>query len=191
VLLKALYEEDQMLFLAIAFLTGIGLTIVESVFIPSVSIAGIRPDLVVLVIVVATCRLDYVRVLGLAFVLGLVRDIYSLGFVGMSPFSLVLMAYILLVAEEYFMTDNWKAQVFVGFLGYLIFGSLFAFLTILGGLEIAPALKVAEIVLGTAVYTSALVPLGFIVSDRPEAPAYMRLRKKYNAEHETLHQTEV
>ena len=180
-----------MLFFAAAFLAGIGLTIVESVFMPSVSIAGIRPDLVVLVIVVATCRLSFGRVMGLAFVLGLIRDIYSAGFVGMSSFSLVLMAFILLVAEEYFMTDNWKAQVFVVSLGYMIFGGLFVFLQVLVGYEIASALRVTEIVLVTAVYTSALAPLGFAVSNRPEAPAYMRLRNKYNAEHESLHQTEV
>jgi rod shape-determining protein MreD len=180
-----------MLFFAAAFLTGIGLTVVESVFMPSVGIAGIRPDLVVLVVVIAACRLSFDRVMGLAFVLGLIRDIYSVGFVGMSAFSLVLMVYILLIAKEFFLTDNWKAQVFVGFLGYMIFGSLFAFLKVLAGYEIASALRVAEIVLGTAVYTSALAPLGFMVSNRPEAPAYMRLRDKYNAEHESLHQTEV
>jgi rod shape-determining protein MreD len=180
-----------MLFLVVASLTGIGLTIVESVFMPSIGIAGIRPDLVVLVVVIATCRLSFGRVMGLAFVLGLTRDIYSAGFVGMSSFSLLLVAYILLVAEEYFMTDNWKAQVFVVFLGYMIFGGLFVFLKVLAGYEIASALRVAEIVLGTAVYTSVLAPLGFMVSDRPEAPAYMRLKSKYNAEHETLHQTEV
>jgi len=191
-----------MLFFVIAFLAGMGLTVVESVFVPSVSVFGIRPDLVVLAAVVATRRMKYERVMVLAFVLGLIRDLYSVsrvgvsdtsqvGLAGMSAFSLVLMVYILLIAEEYFLTDNWQTQIFVGFLGYLIFASLFVFLKVLAGYEIASSIQVAEIILGTAAYTSVLTPFGFILSNRREAPAYMRLRNKYNAEHETLHQTEV
>jgi rod shape-determining protein MreD len=191
-----------MLFFAMIFLAGIGLTVVESVFVPSVRIAGIRPDLVVLVAVVATRRMNFERVMVMAFILGLIRDLFSIGLVGMSAFSqvglvgmsafsLVLMVYVLLIAEEYFLTDNWKSQVFVGFLGYVIFGSLFAFLKILAGYEVTSVLRVAEIVLGTAVYTALLTPFGFMLSHRPDLPAYMRLRNKYNAEHETLHQSEV
>jgi rod shape-determining protein MreD len=180
-----------MVFWTVTILAGIGLTIVESVLMPSLRIAGIGPDFIVLVVVVATRRTTVERSIFMAFFLGLIQDLFSVGLVGMSAFSLVLMVYILLFAEEYFLTDNWKAQVFVGFLGYLIFGGSFVFLKILAGYEIASAVRVAEIIFGTAAYTAVLTPLGFLLSYRQDLPAYMRLRGKYNVEHETLHQSEI
>lgn len=180
-----------MLFTTVAFLAGIGLVVIESTFMRSVGIFGIRPDLAILVVVIATCRLNFGRVMALAFALGLTRDFFSGGLVGMNSFSLVLMAYVLIAAEDYFLTGNWKAQVFVAFLGSLIFGTLFAVLKILVGYEVTSPLRAVEIIVGTAAYTSALAPLGFAISKRPEVPSYMRLRKKYDAEHETLHPSEV
>lgn len=180
-----------MIYGAAAFAVAIGLAVIESVFMPSIEVAGIRPDLAVLVVLVATCRTNFGRTMALAFVFGLTRDFFSTGLIGMSSFSLVLTAYLLIGAEEYFLTENWKTQVFVVFLGSIIFGSLFACLKMIAGYETASAFRVFEIILGTAVYTGLAAPLAFALTNRPEPASYMRLRKRYNVEHETLYQTEV
>ena len=159
--------------------------------------AGIRPDLAVLVVVVALCRSSFGRAMAVAFSLGLARDFFSAGPVGMNAFTLTLATYLLMGAQEYFLTENWKAQVFVVFIGYLIFGSLFFVGSLLpvgaisGGYEVVSSIRIVEIILGTAAYTSILAPLAFAFSRKPDPPSYRRLRDKYNVEHETLYQTEV
>jgi len=180
-----------MIFVALAFLAGIGLALVESTLIRSIEIGVIRPDLVVLVVVIATCRLDFGRVMTLAFVLGLTRDFFLTGLIGMTPFSLVLTAYILLVAEGLLLTDNWKAQVFVAFIGSLVFGSAFACLKILIGYEVNSPLGVLVVISGTAAYTAVLAPLGFAFLGGPAASDYLRVKRKYGADDETIYQTEV
>ena len=180
-----------MLFVIVAFFAGLGLAVVETIFMSSIEIFGLRPDLVVLIVIVATCRLSFGRVMGLAFVLGLTRDFFSGGLVGMSSFSLIFTAYILLTAEDFLLTDNWRAQIFVAFVGALIFGIVFAFLRILVGFEITSPLRIVEIVGGTAAYTSVLSPLAFALSARPERSHYMGLKRKYDAEQEILHQAEI
>ncbi len=186
-----------MIFGVVVFAASIGLAVIESVIMPSVEVAGIRPDLAVLIVVVATCRADFGRAMATAFALGLARDFFSAGPIGMNAFALTLAAYLLMGAEKYFLTENWKAQSFVVFLGYVIFGSLFFLGTLLpfsaipGRYEVVSTIRVIEIILGTAVYTCILAPPAFALSRKPDPPSYRRLRDKYNVEHETLHQTEV
>lgn len=94
-----------------AFLAGVALAIFESTFLNAADIAGIRPDLAVLVVVVATCRADFRKAMVLAFMLGLTRDFFSGGTIGMSAFSLTLVAYILTAAQDYLLTDSWAGQI--------------------------------------------------------------------------------
>jgi rod shape-determining protein MreD len=179
------------------FVAAVGLAVIESVIMPSFEVAGIRPDLAVLVVVVASCRARFGRAMALAFALGLARDFFSAGPVGMNAFALTMTTYFLTGAEDYLLTENWKAQLFVVFLGYVVFGSLlfmgtlFPFNTIPHRYEVVSAVRVVQMIVGTAAYTGILAPLGFALSRKPETPSYRRLRDKYNVEHETLHQTEV
>ena len=180
-----------MIFALSAFLAGMGLAVAESIFLRPLEVAGLRPDIVVAVVVVATSRLSFGRVMVMAFALGFARDLFSGGLVGMSSFSLILMAYVLITAEDFLLTDNWKAQTFVAFLGYLIFGTLITFLKVLAGFEITSALQAVQMIVGTAAFTSVLGPPGFAVSARPEGLAYTRLKQKRDFDHETIHQAEV
>ena len=180
-----------MIFAAITFLAGIALAVVESTFVKAAAIGGIRPDLVVVVVVVATCSLGFGRAIMLAFMLGLARDFYSGGILGMSSFSLTFTAFVLIVAEDYLLTDNWKAQTFVVFLGSLIYGSLLVVLKLIVGYELTSPFLILKMIAWTSVYTSVLGALGFALVKTPEPPPYGRLKMKYDVEHETLHQSKI
>ena len=180
-----------MIFFATSFLAGIVLAVIESTFMPAAELAGIRPDLVVLAVVVATCRTSFGRVMALAFVLGLTRDFFSGGLVGMSSFSLICVAFVLFGAEEYLLSDIWRAQVIVVFIGSAIFGTLIVFLKVVAGYEVTSAVQILKVIGGTAAYTAVLAPAGFALTKKTELPSYMRLKKRYGDEHETLHQTEI
>lgn len=180
-----------MVFVAIAFLAGITLAIVESTLVRALAISSVRPDLVVLAIVVATCRTSFGRAMVLAFVLGLTRDFFSGGIVGINAFSLSFMAYMLISAQDYLLTNNWKGQVVVVFVGSMVFGVLFVFLKLVLGYEIASPIQAPIKILWTAAYTSVLGPFVFMLVNRPQSLPYMRLKMKYDVESETLHQTKV
>ncbi len=180
-----------MIFAVITFLAGIALAVVESTFVKAAGIAGICPDLAVLVVIVATCSMGFSRAMVLAFMLGLARDFYSAGALGMSSLSLTLTAFLLVMVEDYLLTDNWNAQIFVVFLGSLIYGSLLVVLKLIVGYEITSLFLTLKIIVWTSVYTSALGALSFALVKNPEPPPYRRLKMKYDVEHETLHQTKI
>jgi len=180
-----------MVFALIAFLGGIVLVIAESIFAGSVEIGGIRPDFAVLVVAVATCRTSFGRAMIVAFALGLTRDFYTGGVIGMNAFSLTLMAYLLISAEDYLMTNNWRGQFVVVLVGSLIYGTVFLFLKLIIGYEVASPVQILVKMAWTAIYTSALGPILFMLTKKPASLPYLRLKMKYDAERATLPQTKV
>jgi rod shape-determining protein MreD len=178
-------------FFILAFIGGILLTVAESIFMQVFDTAWFRPDLTVLVIVVATCRLSFGRVMAAAFAMGLARDLFSGGIVGMSAFALPLTAYVLITAADYLLTDNWRGQMFVAFLGSTLYGSQLALLKVITGFTLASGFGVMEIIVGTAACTAILSPLGFALSAGRERESYTHLKKKYDVDDEIIHQAEV
>ena len=174
-----------------AFLAGIALAVIESTLMNAVEIAGIRPDLAVLGVVVATSRTRFRNAMILAFTLGLARDFFCGGAIGMNAFSLTLMAYVLLIVEDYLVTGNRSAQVFITFVGSLVFGTLFCILKIILQFGIGSAGHISGMLFWTPLYTALLAPAAFFLTKRPQFPSYMRLKMKYKVDHETLPETEV
>ncbi|UCD57438.1 MAG: rod shape-determining protein MreD [Candidatus Hydrogenedentota bacterium] len=180
-----------MVFAIIAFLAGIGLAVIESTFMNAVEFAGIRPDLAVLAVVVATSRMRFRKAVTLAFMLGLTRDFLSAGAIGMSAFTLTFMAYFLVIAETHLVTDNWVAQIFVVLLGSVVFETSFALLKLILQYEIGSASQILGMIMWTSVYTSLFAPVAFMLTGKPQFPSYMRLKMKYDGEYETLPKTKI
>lgn len=180
-----------MIFTAIAFLAGIVLSVLESTFLDLIEIAGTHPDIAVLIAVVAASRADSSKALILAFMLGITRDFFSWGAVGMNAFAITFMAYTIMAAQDFLITDNWSAQIFVTFVGAAIFGALFMALTLVVGFELPQPARIFALVIGTAAYTSVFAPLAFLFAPKPHLPEYMRLKMRYGSRHETLPPTEV
>ena len=175
-----------MLFVLKALLTVIGLAVAETNFTKAIDIAGIRPDLMVLAVVVATTRTNFGKAIVLAFMLGLARDFFSGGIVGMNAFSLALVTYLLVIIEDYLMIENRSAQIFFAFLGSLFFGISTASLKTILHYEIGSTSQILGLILWTSVYTSALAPIAFTMTEKPAYLPYMRLRLKHFVEHETI-----
>lgn len=180
-----------MLFALKAFLAGVALAVIESTLMNAVELGGIRPDLAVLAVVVVTSRKDFGKAMALAFILGLTRDFFSGGAIGMNAFSLTVMAYFLVAAGSLLLTDNRAAQVFVAFVGSIFFGTLFALLKLALQYEVGSAAQILRTIVWTSVYTSLTAPIAFVLMKRPRFPSYMRLKMKYNVEHETLPETKI
>jgi len=180
-----------MLFIPKILLAGVALVIAETTFMNAIEIAGIRPDLAVLAVVVASSRMEFQKALGVAFVLGITRDFASVGIVGMNGFCLTLMAYFLISAQSLLLTENMNAQIFAAFAGSMVFGCAFVFLKLVFGYEPGSVYSVFWMIIGTSVYTALLAPLAFwSLAGRPRFPSYRRL-KNYDVRHKTLPPAEV
>jgi rod shape-determining protein MreD len=188
---ERLSKDERMLFIPKLIVAGIVLVIAETTFMNAIEIAGIRPDLAVLAVVVASSRMEFRKAMGVAFVLGITRDFASVGIVGMNAFCLTLMAYFLVSAQSLLLTENMNAQVFAALVGSTVFGCAFVFLKLVFGYEPGSAYYVFSMIMGTSAYTALLAPAAFwVLAGRPRFPSYMRL-KSYDVRHKTLPPTEV
>jgi rod shape-determining protein MreD len=181
----------MVLFAFKAFLAGVLLAVIESTLANALEIAGIRPDIAVLCVVVATSRIRFRKTMTLAFTLGLARDFFCGGVIGMSACSLTLTAYVLLVIEDSLVTSNRSAQVFITFLGSVISGTLFLLLKVILQYGIGSAGHIFDMLFWTALYTALLAPAAFALTKKPQFPSYLRLKMKYKVRHETLPEAEV
>ncbi len=180
-----------MVFVLIALLVGIGLAIGESTFVNAVGIGGIKPDFAVLVVVVGTCRARFSRAMILAFSLGLARDLYSGSIPGMNAFSLTVTSYLLIAAEDYLMTNNWRGQFVVVFVGSVVYGFVFLSLKTIVGYELASFAQTLARIAWTAAYTAVLGPIIFMLGKHPERLPYLRLKMKYDVERQTIPQNKL
>jgi hypothetical protein len=148
------------------------------------------------------------RAMILAFALGLTRDFYSGGVYeifsdemrgiysqrvfGIHAFSLTFMAYLMIAAQDYLMTSNWRGQFVVVFVGSSLYGFLVLFLKLIIGYATPSPVQIMGMITCTAVYTAALGPFLFKLTQKPQTLPYLRLKMKHDAEDETaLPQTEV
>jgi rod shape-determining protein MreD len=174
------------------FLAGIALAIAESTFLNAVEIHGVRPDLAVLAVVAFIGHYGFQRAIAVAFLLGLTRDLFSVGPLGISAFSLTLMAYLLILAERYLMTDHKAAQVFFTFVGAVLFGiSLTTVRGILSRHGVGTFAQTMQFILWISVYTAMLAPAAFVLLGRAGGPSYVRMKMKYGADSEAVSETEV
>jgi rod shape-determining protein MreD len=179
-------EKKMITFVAKVLAAGLLIEIFESTFLNAVNIAGMRPDLLLLVILLASRRTSFRRLLTLAFILGLVRDFFSPGVIGMNAFALTMIAYLVLLAEEFVLAENWTGHVLLGFTGALVYGACIVLLKALLNYEIGSVSGILKTILGNSFYTAAAAPAFFIAFSKPHALPYFRLKLKHLAEHESI-----
>ncbi len=189
--MKKTGQTELALFTLLALLFGVILAVVESTFMKAISFGSIRPDLAVLAVTVASSRTHFGRVMALAFVLGFARDVFSMGAIGMNAFSFTFMAYFLVMTQDYLMTENWTAQVFVAFVSTAVFGVLFCLVKIALQYEPGSGIHILQNIALTSLYTSLLAPLAFKLVKEPSMPLYQRLKLKYDVDHETLPENKI
>lgn len=165
---------------------GILLAIIQSTFLNAIAIGGVRPDLLVLGVLLVIRRNDFGKLLTLAFVFGLTRDFFSAGAIGMNAFALTLVAYLLWLAADFVLAEGWLGQAFLTFVAAVGYAAFIVMLKVLLGYELGSAIGNLKIILGTSLYTAAAAPLLFLVLSKPQALPYLRLKLKHIAEHETI-----
>ncbi len=178
---------------------GLAISVADSTFLNAINVAGMRPDLLLIAMVLVSGRTSFGKFMTLAFLLGLIRDFYAAGaigpsvsvltqpgVIGINALAFTLIAYILLAFEDLVMLENWTAQMFITFSCSLIYDFLVLLLKLALQYEIGPFAAVAKVTVGISLYTALIAPAAFFFFRKPEVLPYLRLKLKHISENETI-----
>jgi rod shape-determining protein MreD len=137
-----------------AGLSAIFLLLVQTVFIPLISVGGYTPDLLLLWVVIVSLSRGQMEGTVAGFTVGLLQDLIAVKFLGLAALSKTLTGFIL----GYFYNENTTEQTLGSYrllslvvLGALIH-SLIYFLILLQGVD-GMLLSFLELTVGTTLYT--------------------------------------
>jgi rod shape-determining protein MreD len=140
----------------------------QSSFLPALGLVRVRPDLVLLCVVVWALLRGARQALVWAFVGGLLLDLFSGGPFGTSALALVLVAFCSSVGEVGVFRSAYILPLLVAFWGSILYGLLFLFLmtTLRHPVDWVPALR--HVVVPDAVLNTLCVPVVYALLSRVE-----------------------
>ena len=145
-----------MTFLILVLLTMVGLLLQSTVF-NCLTIAGAKPDFVLILIIFYSIILGYKKGTAAGFILGLLEDIYLGRFIGMNALVKGLTAFVAGWFTRGAFTDNLFVPIITTFLSTLFSGFIFLALGKIAGLQWALSLWIWKSV-PAAIYNTCLVP---------------------------------
>lgn len=124
-------------------------------------VAGVKPDLVLMLVVFNGFLRGSREGAFLGFLAGLILDIFTGGYIGMNALSLMLVGYLVGLAEARFYKESViiisLVTFMVGMINQLVLYVLLFYLNI----GVSPIYALPQVVLPSAIYTTLLVPLTF------------------------------
>lgn len=142
-------------------LIALGLLILQTTFIPFLSISGFLPDVLVIWLVYFAIRRGQMEAIIAGFIVGLFQDIITTQFFGLAAFSKTICGF----AAGYFFNENNTEQMLSSyrFLFIVLLSSMVHNLTYFGiflqGVEGSLFASLIEFTLATSLYTTALSTL--------------------------------
>ena len=135
--------------------------ILQSTLFGRYPVAGIRPDLLMLALLVLVNLSGPVEIILYGFLLGFLQDVYTPENLGLNAFTMSVMAYLLDKVKEKLTFEQFPVKIATAFVACLVHDILyFSFYTRLEGVMMAKLLLLESI--PGAVYTSLLF-VGFLI----------------------------
>lgn len=140
----------------------------QASFFPATGLVRVRPDLVLLCVVVWAVLRGVREALPWAFVGGLLLDLFSGGPFGVSSLALVLVAFFSSVGEVSIFRSHYILPVLTAFWGSILYGVLFLFLmtTMHHPVDWLPALR--YVVVPSAVLNTLCAPVVYYLLSQVE-----------------------
>ncbi len=142
-----------------------GLFLLQTLFLPFISIAGYVPDILLIWLVTNALRRGQIEATISGFVIGLLQDIVTIKFLGLAAFSKTVTGFVL----GYFYNENTIEQtlgsyrfVLLVFLSSLIHNAVYLFI-LLQGAEGTTIFSVLEMNFGLTLYTVVISVLPMFV----------------------------
>ncbi len=133
----------------------IGLVLLQTTFIPFISLSGYLPDIFILYLVYIALRRGQIEATIYGFIIGLLQDIITIKFFGLAAFSKTISGFVI----GYFYNENTVEQTLGSYRYLLLIGmcsivhSFLYFSIFFQGSENAIFLSVLESTLGMTLYT--------------------------------------
>lgn len=135
--------------------------ILQSTLFNFLQVAGVKPDLVLLLVVFNSFLRGSREGAFLGFLAGLFLDIFTGNYIGMNALSKMLIGYLVGLAEARFYKESViivsLVTFMVGILNFLVVYALMFYVNI----AVSPYYALPQVILPAAVYTTLLVPLTY------------------------------
>ena len=146
----------------------LGLLLLQTTFIPLLSLGGMVPDLLLIWVVYTGLRRGQVETTIAGFAVGLLQDLVSTQFFGLAALSKTVAGFL----SGYFYNENKTDQTLGTYRFLLVVGvcsighNLLYFLIFLQGTDISPILTTTQFTLATTAYTMAVSALPMFAFSR-------------------------
>lgn len=149
------------------------LTILQVVVVPQLTLGGVNPDLVLLVVVARSLVAGRRTAVMWGFVGGLWMDILSGGAMGASSLALMATALLTGIGHNAIFRRNFFVPTAAALSGSLLFSLLYVAILAIVGFRFPPGLLVTELIVPAAVYNAAVMFLATPLLNRvPEHTEY-------------------
>jgi rod shape-determining protein MreD len=154
----------------------VGILLLQTTFLPYISLAGYLPDLFVYYLVFIALKRGQIEATVFGFIIGLLQDIVGIKFLGLAALSKTIAGFIL----GYFFNENTGEQT-LGSYRYILLIGLFSiiqdvlyFTIFLQGAERSIILQVLELTFGMTLYTCVVGILPMFFFSRKYNISWMR-----------------
>jgi len=144
----------------------VAIVIVETHWPNLLLFGGVKPDLMLLLVLYFSFSEGPAKAIGVGLVGGFLQDIFSLGLVGLNIFCKVLLGYTVGVVSTRLVTEHPVVMTSIAFLSTICQAALFVLLSFLHRDEVPVKLMFVHVGVPTAFYTSVLAPACFYCMDR-------------------------
>jgi rod shape-determining protein MreD len=151
-----------------SILIVLGLLLLQTTFVPLLSLGGMVPDLLLIWVVYTGLKRGQVETTIAGFAVGLLQDLVSTQFFGLAALSKTVAGFL----SGYFYNENKTDQALGTYRFLLVVGlcsvahNILYFLIFLQGTEIAPILATTQFTLATTAYTMAVSALPMFAFSR-------------------------
>lgn len=135
--------------------------LLQSTLFNFLQVAGVKPDLVLLLVVFNSFLRGSREGAFLGFLAGLFLDIFTGNYIGMNALSKMLIGYLVGLAEARFYKESVIIASIVTFMAGILNLLAVYVLMFYVNIEVSPYYALPQVVLPAAVYTTLLVPLTF------------------------------
>ncbi len=135
--------------------------ILQSTFLNSFQVFGVKPDLVLLLVVYNAFMKGHREGAFVGFCAGLMQDIFTGGYIGLNALSYMTVGYLIGMTESKLYKESTLIMMALAWLASAGEQLLYYLVMSYSGVAMSPLVVLGRIILPTATYTVLLVPLTY------------------------------
>ncbi|AEF93594.1 rod shape-determining protein MreD [Desulfotomaculum nigrificans CO-1-SRB] len=140
-------------------------------------VAGVKPDLILMLVVFNGFLQGSREGAFLGFLAGLLQDFFTGSYIGLNALTKMLAGYLVGLAEGRLYKESVVLAAIMTFLASIVSQFAYYILLFYLGIQVPPLIAVLQVIIPTAIYTSLLVPLAYWKFMRSNEKGWLRYRE--------------